>query len=175
MTCHPPQATPCILRCSLRDRDKLFFWIDSFDPHEPWNPPAPYDTMYTDRNYAGKRLIDANYSTVDYMSPEELAYIKGMCAGEVNKLRDVVVTGYHTSAFRCVRDERWSLLVHPEGRHELYDLVDDAREKVNLFGKRKDVAQRLLKQLGFFSYTKQPPTQYRNVQEAYEWAHTSME
>jgi arylsulfatase A-like enzyme len=34
-------------------------------------------------NYNGKRLIEANYSTVDYMSAEELAYIRGMYAGEV--------------------------------------------------------------------------------------------
>jgi len=269
----------------LKDRDKLFFWVDSFDPHEPWNPPAPYDAMYTDPHYSGRRLIDANYSTVDYMSEEELAFLKGMYAGEValvdqwfghfmdalrscgllerslvvvladhghphgdhgtimkspqnmynellriplmirlpgaeragqrveplvetddllpttldilgleheaacmtgrsawklvtgeaQKLRDVVITGYHSSAFRCVRDERWSLLVHPEGRHELYDLVSDPAERENLFEARSEVAQRLLNYLGFFSYTKLPPTHYRNVQEAYEWAHTSIE
>jgi len=269
----------------LQDEDKLFFWVDSFDPHEPWNPPAPYDAMYTDPDYDGKRLIDANYSTVDYMSPEELAYIRGMYAGEVTlvdrwfghfidtlretglldrsvvivladhghphgdhgtimksppnmynellriplmirlpdaeragqrvaplvqmddilpttlkliglehesacmtgqsmwplvtgdaqKLRDVVITGYHSSAYRCVRDERWSLVVNPEGNHELYDLVNDPAEQTNLYAEQQQVAQRLLNYLGYFSYTKLPAKQFENVQEAYEWAHTSVE
>ncbi len=269
----------------LQDRDNLFFWVDSFDPHEPWNPPAPYDTMYTDPDYDGKRLIDANYSTVDYMTPEELAYIKGMYAGEVtlvdrwfghfidtlrstglidrsiiivladhghphgdhgtimktapnmynellripfmirlpnaeragarvapliqtddllpttldllgleheavcmtgksvmklvngevDKLRDVVITGYHDSPFRCVRDEQWSLVVKPDGNHELYDLINDPAEQNDLFAEQQQVAQRLINYLGYFSYTKLRAAQYKNVQEAYEWAHTAIE
>ncbi len=268
----------------LKDRDKLFFWIDSFDPHEPWDPPAPYDTMYTDPNYKGRRLIDANYSNIDYMTPEEQAYIKGMYAGEVTlvdrwfghfietlrktgmldrsivvvladhghphgdhglimkhpqnmynellriplmirlpkaehagkriwplvqtddllpttldllgleheavcmtgksawklvtgkseKLRDVVITGYHDSPWRCVRNEEWSLVVNPEGKHELYNLVEDPLEKHNLYEKRPEIAKQLLDRLGFFSYTKLPRSNFKNIQEAYEWAHTSM-
>jgi len=269
----------------LKDRDKLFFWVDSFDPHEPWNPPAPYDTMYADPAYDGRRLIDANYSAWDYMTPEELAYVKAMYAGEVtlvdrwfghfvdalratglidrsivivladhghphgdhgtmmksppnmynellripflirlpggerggtriaplvqtddllpttldllglgheaacmtgksawrlvtgetDKLRDVVVTGYSQSPYRCVRDERWSLVVNPQGKHELYDLVNDPAERHNLFEERRDEARRLMDYLGYFSYTKLPKAQIENVQEAYEWAHTAME
>jgi len=268
----------------LKERDDLFFWIDSFDPHEPWNPPAPYDTMYTDPAYDGPRLIDANYSAWDYMSREELAYLKAMYAGEVTlvdrwfghfidtlrssglldrsvvivladhghphgdhgtmmkspqnmynellriplmvrlpegehcgrriaplvqtddllpttldilglgheaacmtgrsawrlvtgeagKLRDVVVTGYHQSAYRCVRDERWSLVVNPEGRHELYDLVNDPAEQTNLFDERRDEAERLMAHVGYFSLTKLPQQEFKNVQEAYEWAHTGV-
>ena len=268
----------------LKDRDKLFFWVDSFDPHEPWDPPAPYDTMYTDPGYSGKRLIDANYAAWDYMTPEELAYLKGMYAGEValvdrwfghfidtlrssglidrsivivladhghphgdhgtmmksppnlynellripfmirlphaehagtrvspliqtddllpttldllglgheavcmtgrsawklvtgeaERLRDVVITGYHQSPFRCVRDENWSLVVNPEGCHELYDLVNDPTEKTNLFAGRTDVARRLMDRLGFFSYTKLRTEKMDNIQETYEWAHTAI-
>ncbi len=268
----------------LKDSDKLFFWVDSFDPHEPWNPPDPYDTMYTDADYDGKRLIDANYSSWEYMSEDELAYIRGMYAGEVTlvdrwfghfidalrscglldrsavvvmadhghphadhgtmmkspqnmynellripfmirlpegahggkriaplvqtddllpttldilglghesvcmtgqsamelvrgdqeKLRDVVVTGYHQSPIRCVRDENWSLVVNPERGNELYDLLNDPAERQNLISDRKDVARRLLDYLGYFSYTKLPVAQMSNVQEAYEWAHTAM-
>ena len=272
------------IAADIKDKDKLFFWVDSFDPHEPWNPPAPYDTMYTDPDYRGKRLIDANYSSVDYMTAEELAYLRGMYAGEVSlvdrwfghfidtlrsvglidrsivvvladhghphgehgiimkspvnmynellriplmirtpnaeyagrrisglvqtddllpttldllglgresvcmtgksawrlvtgeadKLRDVVVTGYHASAFRCVRDTKWSLVVNPEGRHELYDLINDPVEKKNLFKERQDIAKRLMDHLGYFSYTKLPKTELGNVQETYEWAHTAV-
>jgi len=27
--------------------DDFFLWLDYFDPHEPWDPPPPYNTMYT--------------------------------------------------------------------------------------------------------------------------------
>ncbi len=273
------------MAAGLKDEDKLFFWIDSFDPHEPWNPPAPYDTMYTDSDYKGKRLIDANYAPSDYLSADELAYIKGMYAGEVtlvdrwfghfidtlrstglidrsivivladhghphgdhgtmmkspgnmynellriplmirlpdaehagervtplvqtddllpttldlldleheavcmtgksawklvtgevDKLRDVVITGFHQSPVRCIRDEEWSLVVKPDGQHELYHLADDPAEKNNLFDQNRDATQRLIEHLGYFSYTKLPQTEYQNIQEAYEWAHTAIE
>jgi len=29
-------------------KQDFFLWLDYFDPHEPWDPPAPYNTMYTD-------------------------------------------------------------------------------------------------------------------------------
>ena len=272
------------IAAGIKHKEKLFFWIDSFDPHEPWNPPSPYDRMYTDKDYRGKRLIDANYSTSDYMSAEELDYLRGMYAGEVtlvdrwfgyfidtlrstglidrsiiavladhghphgdhgrmmkspegmysellriplmirtpnaqsvgrriaglvqtddllpttldllgldhesvcmtgksawklvtgeaSELRDVVITGYHKSAVRCVRDTEWSLIVNPEGRHELYDLVHDPAEKTNVFDKRRDVANHLMEYLGYFSYTKLPEEDFANVQESYEWAHTGV-
>jgi len=52
--------------------------------------------------------------------------------------------------------------------------VNDPAEKANLFETRKDVAQRLLGYLGYFSYTKLAPTRLANVQEVYEWAHTAV-
>jgi len=61
----------------------FFLWVDSFDPHEPWDPPPPYDTMYTDRNYSGPKLIHPKYGPVDWMTEEELAYVRGLYAGEV--------------------------------------------------------------------------------------------
>ena len=29
-------------------KDNLFLWLDCFDPHEPWDPPEPYRSMYVD-------------------------------------------------------------------------------------------------------------------------------
>jgi arylsulfatase A-like enzyme len=278
-------STRALVAEGLKRKDRLFFWVDSFDPHEPWNPPAPYDAMYTEPRYKGKRLIDANYGPAGYMSPEELAYVRAMYAGEVTlvdrwlghfidalratgliersavivladhghphgdhglimkspanmynellriplmirmpnaeragqrvaplvqtddllpttldliglgheavcmtgksawklvtgeveKHRDVVITGYHESPFRCVRDTQWSLVVDPQGNHGLYDLVADPREQTNLFAERTEVAKGLMERLGFFSFTKLPPGQIGNIQELYEWAHTPVE
>lgn len=268
----------------LQDQDRLFFWVDSFDPHEPWNPPSPYDEMYMDEDYDGPRLIDANYADINYMSEEEQNFIRAMYAGEVtlvdrwfghfidtlketgvidrsivivmadhghphgdhglimksprnmynellrlpmmirlpheehagerieplvqtddllpttldllgleeesvamtgksawklvtgeaDSLRDAVVTGYHQSPIRCVRDEKYSLVALPDGNHELYDLQADPGETNNIYDENPEIANRLLNHLGYWSYTKLPPAEFENVQEAYEWAHTSI-
>ena len=64
--------------------EKKFLWIDSFDPHEPWNPPKRWDT-YTDPNYKGKRLIMPMGGLASkWASPEEIRYIQGLYAGEAS-------------------------------------------------------------------------------------------
>jgi arylsulfatase A-like enzyme len=62
---------------------RIFMTVDCFDPHEPWDPPQPYDTMYTDPNYRGPKLIHPKYGPVDWMTEAELEYVRGLYAGEV--------------------------------------------------------------------------------------------
>ncbi len=65
-----------------RAHDRTLLWIDSFDPHEPWDPPARFDT-YTDPNYGGPRLImPMGGQAADWASPEQIAHIQGLYAGE---------------------------------------------------------------------------------------------
>jgi arylsulfatase A-like enzyme len=65
-------------------KDNLFLWLDCFDPHEPWDPPPPYNRMYTDPNYNGKDIIHPIPGPVEgYLSPEELHHIKMLYAGKV--------------------------------------------------------------------------------------------
>jgi len=69
---------------SQRQRDNLFLWIDSFSPHEPWDPPSPFREMY-DPDYDGQELIDPVPGPVQgYMSPEELAHTRALYAGCVS-------------------------------------------------------------------------------------------
>lgn len=66
-------------------RDNLFFWLDCFDPHEPWDPPPPYNRMYTDPNYKGKDIIQPIPGKVEgYLTPEELNHIVKLYAGKVS-------------------------------------------------------------------------------------------
>ncbi|MGC8833500.1 MAG: sulfatase [Armatimonadota bacterium] len=61
---------------------KIFLWVDSFDPHEPWDPPVRFDT-YTDPSYRGPRLIMPMGGPVDaWATPEQVRYIRGLYAGE---------------------------------------------------------------------------------------------
>lgn len=67
-----------------KKRDKLFLWVDCFDPHEPWDPPPPYHRMYTDPNYQGKDIIHPLPGKVEgYLTPEELNHITKLYAGKV--------------------------------------------------------------------------------------------
>jgi len=64
-------------------RDNLFLWLDCFDPHEPWDPPAEYTDLY-DPGYEGKEIINPIVGEVEgYLTPEELNHIKALYAGEV--------------------------------------------------------------------------------------------
>ncbi|UCE38876.1 MAG: sulfatase [Thermoplasmata archaeon] len=69
---------------SQKNKDNLLLWVDCFDPHEPWDPPPPYNRMYTDPNYTGKDIIHPIPGWVDgYLTPEELNHIKMLYAGKV--------------------------------------------------------------------------------------------
>jgi arylsulfatase A-like enzyme len=67
-----------------RCHEKIFCWIDSFDPHEPWDPPKRFDT-YTDPAYRGPRLIMpmGGQATI-WATQEQIAHIRGLYAGEVS-------------------------------------------------------------------------------------------
>lgn len=67
-------------------RDNLFLWIDCFDPHEPWDPPANYAHLYDARNpgYAGQHIIHPVPLPVEgYLSDAEQADIRNLYASEV--------------------------------------------------------------------------------------------
>lgn len=67
-----------------RVHDKVFLWVDYFEPHEPWDPPQRFD-VYTDPNYKGKRLImPMGGPASDWATHEEIHYIQGLYAGEAS-------------------------------------------------------------------------------------------
>jgi len=71
-----------------RSHKKLFLWVDSFDPHEPWDPPKPFD-RFTDPGYRGKRLImPMGGKADDWASKEEQRFIRGLYAGEASFVDD---------------------------------------------------------------------------------------
>ena len=64
--------------------DRFFLYVDSFDPHEPWDAPPPFDTKYTDPNYKGPWLIHPMEGPIDWLTDDELQHIRNMYAGEVS-------------------------------------------------------------------------------------------
>ena len=66
------------------DTQPFFLWVDSFDPHEPWDPPKSYADKYCP-GYSGKDFImpGAAYEGGNPPSEEEIERIKALYAGEV--------------------------------------------------------------------------------------------
>jgi len=67
------------------DRNKSFFlWIDSFDPHEPWDPPSVYDPDMEcpyDPGYKGKdQFLPLMGPVKDVYTEEELHHIRMLFA-----------------------------------------------------------------------------------------------
>ena len=65
----------------------FFLMLDYFDPHEPWDPPEPYMSMY-DCDYAGKRYAMPTGPDIDWMSPEELQQVRHLYMGKVTQVDD---------------------------------------------------------------------------------------
>ena len=57
----------------------FFLWVDSFDPHEPWDPPAEY----VDRYAPGYGGIDFIFPISEGATPSEQERIKALYYGEV--------------------------------------------------------------------------------------------
>lgn len=67
-----------------RVHKKVFLWIDSFDPHEPWDPPERFDE-YTDPDYEGPRLIlPMGGKASQWARDDEIRHIRGLYAGEAS-------------------------------------------------------------------------------------------
>ncbi len=261
-----------------RVHDNIFLWIDSFDPHEPWDPPKSFDT-YTDPDYDGPRLImPMGGLASNWASDNEINHIRGLYAGEaafvddcLNRLfkslkdlgyyddslilllgdqghplcdhgkflkgvdrmynellkvpfmvrlpkgegarrtkaivqfhdvlptlldglglrsnissmhgesfinvlkgdsdshRDVIITGYHDGADRCIRDGRWSYIQRPADKaDELYNLIDDPHEKVNLIDQYHDEAIRLASSFGNYFHRRGGAAIVKGIQGKYE-------
>jgi len=99
----------------------FFLWVDSFDPHEPWDPPEPWRSMYTDPGYRGKELIHPKYGPVDWMTEEELAYTRALYGGEVSFVDHCL--GFLIEALKDAGVYEDTLIVllsdhgHPHGDH----------------------------------------------------------
>ena len=64
-----------------RKHEKFFLCVDTFDPHEPWDPPSWYVDLY-DPGYEGEEVTYPAYGPCDYMTPDELNHARALYAGE---------------------------------------------------------------------------------------------
>lgn len=60
----------------------FFLYVDTFDPHEPWDAPPWYVEMY-DADFAGEAVDYPLYRSSDYLSAAELRHVRALYAAEV--------------------------------------------------------------------------------------------
>lgn len=91
--------------------------------------------------------------------------------GQSDGHREAIITGYHEAPDRCVRDRTWSYVQRPEGEpDELYNLVDDPRERVNLIDEHPEEACRLAQAFGSVFRRGAPQAIVKGIQGKYELA-----
>ena len=61
---------------------QFFLWVDTFDPHEPWDCPHYYIDAY-DPGYEGDELMEPAYERADYASKAEIDHMRCMYAGKL--------------------------------------------------------------------------------------------
>ncbi len=67
-----------------RQDEKFFLWIDSFDPHEPWDAKKSFRDQYL-RNEAGEDVIWPHAGKADRYSDADLENIRSLYKAEVTQ------------------------------------------------------------------------------------------
>ncbi len=62
--------------------DNFFLWIDSFDPHEPWDPPSHYIDLYS-QHYEGADIFWLKYIDASFYSAGEAERMRARYMGEI--------------------------------------------------------------------------------------------
>jgi arylsulfatase A-like enzyme len=65
-----------------RRRERFFLWVDSFDPHEPWDPPDHYVALYDDPAFDRDAPM-TGWEPLEMLSEDELRHVQAHYAGEV--------------------------------------------------------------------------------------------
>ena len=67
----------------VRRREPFFLVADCYDPHEPWDPPGKYTSLYDPDGYEGKEPLASDYGRADWITDEQLKRMKALYSGEV--------------------------------------------------------------------------------------------
>ena len=68
-----------------REGQPFFLVVDGYDPHEPWDTPEEYVSLYDDP-YDGLEPYSVIYGSSDYLTERELKRMKARYAGEVTMM-----------------------------------------------------------------------------------------
>src|SRR5262249_18018599 len=60
-------------------------YLDTFDVHEPWDPPRWYVDLY-DPGYEGDEPVYPRYDRAGYLTEAELRHVRALYAGEITMM-----------------------------------------------------------------------------------------
>jgi arylsulfatase A-like enzyme len=67
----------------LGRKQPFFLVVDSFDPHEPWDPLEKYVDLYDPDSYKGQQLLYPEYAEDDYLTDGQLKRMRALYSAEV--------------------------------------------------------------------------------------------
>ena len=71
------------LERNYRQHEGFFLYVDTFDPHEPWDAPEWYLKRYADPNFQGEVVNYPIYGATDYLTETELRHCRALYAAEL--------------------------------------------------------------------------------------------
>lgn len=101
----------------------FLLWIDTWDPHEPFDPPEYDYRRYADPEYAGPAIIYPQYGRSGYLTDAELNDIRARYAGEVTMVDRCL--GYLLDKVHALGLDENTLIIHTTdhgyllGEHDL--------------------------------------------------------
>jgi arylsulfatase A-like enzyme len=63
---------------------EFFLYVDTFDPHEPWDAPAEYNAKYVDPGYKGEEITYPNYCPASCYQEDEVKFMAARYAAEAD-------------------------------------------------------------------------------------------
>jgi arylsulfatase A-like enzyme len=73
-----------LLESASKEGRPFFLVADCYDPHEPWDPPAEYVSLYDPDGYEGLEPFNPRYGPVDYLTDRQLLRMRALYSAEVS-------------------------------------------------------------------------------------------
>jgi arylsulfatase A-like enzyme len=70
---------------AARGDQPFFLVVDNYDPHEPWDPPEKYTSLY-DEGYSGQEPWTSSSGPSDWLTERQLQRMRGLYSGEVTMM-----------------------------------------------------------------------------------------
>src|ERR687894_569820 len=70
---------------AARGDQPFFLLVDNYDPHEPWDPPEKYVSLY-DEGYSGPEPLTSSSGPSDWLTERQLERMHALYSGEVTMM-----------------------------------------------------------------------------------------
>lgn len=87
-----------------KSQQPFFLVADSYDPHEPWDPPEKYVSLYDSDGYDGPEPFNPIYGDDDYLTDSQLLRMRSLYAAEVSRW----ITGSGSSCRKPTISASWT-------------------------------------------------------------------